>query len=293
MDNSNGYLFQPAQSGRLRAFAVLRVLGFVAAMGGLFLGTGFLLRHILLSLGSFEKLAFAGEFIAAICTAAATLIMARATGRRFGDFGFRAQGRPRNFLIGLAVGIALLGTQLAVMHALGVLSFGGVQAEASSLVYSGVFYAGLFLTVGYTEEAMWRGYALVELSRAISFWPAAILLSVIFGAAHLMNGGENHVGALVAFLFGIVLAFSFRQTGSLWLALGLHSGWDYAESFIFGVPDSGVVLSGRLFHSVLHGPDWLTGGTVGPEGSILVAAPLLAMVLVSWLLRARQDVAPN
>ncbi|MDE2500283.1 MAG: CPBP family intramembrane metalloprotease, partial [Alphaproteobacteria bacterium] len=126
-----------------------------------------------------------------------------------------------------------------------------------------------------------------------SFWPAAILLSAIFGAAHLMNGGENHVGALVAFLFGIVLAFSFRQTGSLWLALGLHSGWDYAESFIFGVPDSGVVLSGRLFHSVLHGPDWLTGGTVGPEGSILVAAPLLAMVLVSWLLRARQDVAPN
>lgn len=282
-----------AENGRRRAVAFFRVLGFAAILAGLFFAAGFSLRHFLKSLHSFEDLAFAGELIAAACTVIATIVMAGLTGRKFGDFGFSKPNWWRNLLIGFLAGIAFLAVQLAAMNALGVFSFGGITAAAAPLIYSALFCLGLFLAVGFTEEAMCRGYALVEMSRVISFWPAAILLSAIFGAAHLLNNGEDQVGAAVAFLFGIVLSYSFQQTGSLWLALGLHSGWDYAESFIFGVPNSGLVLTGRLLHPTMHGPTWLTGGSVGPEGSIFVAAPLLAFVLISRLLRRRQGALPR
>lgn len=289
MDHPNENPFMLAENGRMRAMALFRVLCFAVLLAAPFLAAVLVLRHTLATLHSFENLALAGEMIAALCALFATVVMARATGKKFGMFGFGARGWPRNFLLGIVVGIALLAAQLLAMSALGVFSFGTVTASGTSLLYYGLFYALLFLTVGVAEETMWRGYALVEASRAISFWPAALVLSAIFGALHLLNGGENHAGALVAFLFGIVLAFSFQQTGSLWLALGLHSGWDYAESFLFGVPDSGVVLTGRLLHPVVHGPAWLTGGGVGPEGSVLVAAPLLAIMLLSRLLRRRSN----
>jgi hypothetical protein len=66
----------------------------------------------------------------------------------------------------------------------------------------------------------------------------------------------------------------------LWFAVGLHASWDYSESFIYSVPDSGIVVPGHLLNSSFHGPRWLTGGTVGPEGSALVFVVLGAMFVV-------------
>jgi len=59
-----------------------------------------------------------------------------------------------------------------------------------------------------------------------------------------------------------------RRTGSLWFAVGMHAAFDFGETFLYSVPDSGVVLPGHLSDATLHGPAWLTGGTVGPEASV-------------------------
>ena len=100
---------------------------------------------------------------------------------------------------------------------------------------------------------------------------------MVFGALHLGNTGEAKFGAVMAGAFGLLAAFSLWRTGNLWFAIGMHGAWDWGESFFYGVPDSGVALKGHLMNASFHGPEWLTGGTVGPEGSILVAA-----VLVLW-----------
>lgn len=280
-------IFKSAGGWKERGKALLKVLGFVVLVAGIGVPATNAVRHISMG-GSFEARGAAGEWLMILICLLATAIMARLSGAKFGTFGLGGKNRRRNFLIGLAAGIGLLAVQLGAMFALGGFSFGTSNGGIRSLLAPAVLYAALFAGVGIFEETAFRGFVLVQLSRAISFWPAAILLCVLFGAVHLGNDNENIFGAVAAGLFGVVFAYSFRATGSLWLAIGLHTGWDYAESFIFGVPDSGMTLDGRVLHPAFHGPDWLTGGSVGPEGSILILGPLLAILLIGWALRPRR-----
>lgn len=69
---------------------------------------------------------------------------------------------------------------------------------------------------------------------------------------------RNVIRGIQAMLAAVAFAFSLRMTGSLWLAIGSHSGWDYAESFIFGVPNSALVFADRALHPLIHGPVWIT-----------------------------------
>lgn len=148
--------------------------------------------------------------------------------------------------------------------------------------------AAFFLVVALTEEMLFRGYVLVELARAALFWPAAVGLALLFGSLHwLKGGGENFYGGLQAFGAALMFALSFRMTGSLWIAIGVHFGWDFAQSFIFGVPDSAIVFSHSLLKASLHGPDIWTGGSVGPEGSPLSFILFPLVFAASWLRAAR------
>ena len=63
--------------------------------------------------------------------------------------------------------------------------------------------------------------------------------------------------------------FTLRRTGNLWFAIGWHAAFDFGETYVYSVPDSGFVMPGHLLAASLHGPRWLTGGTVGPEGSVV------------------------
>jgi membrane protease YdiL (CAAX protease family) len=105
-------------------------------------------------------------------------------------------------------------------------------------------------------------------SKGIGFWPAAILLSLLFGRVHLDNPGEGPVGAAGVVAIGLIFAFALRRTGNLWLVVGWHASFDFGETFLYSVPNSGLVLEGHLSNASLNGKAWLTGGTVGPEGSV-------------------------
>jgi uncharacterized protein len=122
--------------------------------------------------------------------------------------------------------------------------------------------------VGLFEEFLFRGYTQYTLADSIGFWPAAVVLSCSFGAVHLGNPGEGWVGAAGVVAIGLIFAFTLRRTGNLWLAVGWHASFDFGETFLYSVPNSGLVLEGHLSNASLHGPDWKTGGTVGPEGSV-------------------------
>jgi membrane protease YdiL (CAAX protease family) len=91
-------------------------------------------------------------------------------------------------------------------------------------------------------------------------------------------------------LFGLFACFTLRRTGNLWFAIGLHAASDYAETFIYSVPDSGMLAKGHLVNASFHGPRWLTGGSIGPEGSVIdFALFLLSFVIFAWLYRPVQS----
>lgn len=134
--------------------------------------------------------------------------------------------------------------------------------------------------VSLNEEFAFRGYWLFSTSRRIRFWPAALFLSGVFGIAHLGNHGENVLGILQVVVTGLLFCLMIQRTGNLWFAIGFHAAWDWAETFFYGTPDSGLLGVGRLLNTSVRGPNWLTGGSAGPEGSIFAFAILLLCALL-------------
>ncbi len=216
---------------------------------------------------------------------AATAIMARTEKRLFADYGLPLRGSfGKLFWQGAVWGLAMESLIILAISAFHGFSFGSLALSGIQLVKYALLWAGGFVLVGIFEEFLFRGYAQFTLSMGIGFWPAAILLSASFGALHLPNPGEGWVGALSVFVFGLFACFTLKRTGSLWFAIGLHAAADYAETFLYSVPDSGMLAKGHLLNSALQGPRWLTGGSVGPEGSVMdFLVFLIAFALFAWL----------
>jgi len=216
--------------------------------------------------------------LAAILPAVA---MARIENRPIGDFGLPARRAfGRNFWVGSLWGIGSLSILMLALRIAGAFEFGPVELHGSRIWGFALYYALFFLLTGFFEEFLLRGYSQWVLSRGIHFWPAAALLSISFGAIHGANSGEARTGLLAAGLIGFFLCLTLRRTGNLWWAVGFHVAWDWGESYLYSVPDSGALLPGHLLNSSLHGPEWLTGGSVGPEGSYLVFVVIGAL----WVL---------
>jgi uncharacterized protein len=198
-------------------------------------------------------------------------IMSRIEKRSLGAYGMPLTGAfGKAFWQGAFWGLAFETIEIAAIYALGGFTFGTFALAGMALLKFAILWAIGFVLVGMFEEFLFRGYAQFTLASGVGFWPAAVVLSGLFGAAHLLNPGEGWVGGLSVFFFAMFGCFTLRRTGNLWFAIGLHAAGDYAETFIFSVPDSGVLATGHLLNSNLHGPRWLTGGTIGPEGSLLV-----------------------
>jgi len=180
-------------------------------------------------------------------------------------------------------GFLPLSLLLLFMRGLHVFYFGNLSLRGREILYWGLIWAFAFLMVGFLEEYLSRGYALYTLADGIGFWPAAIVMAVLFAWGHMGNGGENRIGIVGVFLFAIFAATTLRRTGNLWLAVGAHAGWDWGQSFFYGVSDSGIQMSGHLLNPHVQGPEWLSGGSVGPEGSVLTLI-LWALMTVGFLI---------
>lgn len=231
------------------------------------------------------------EGLAALCSIVAALIMSRLEQRRFGDYGMPVtQAFGKNFWLGMVWGITAISALMLVIRAFGGYSLGMVDLSPSAVVRYALEWAAVFILVGIFEEFFFRGYLQFTLSSGVGFWPAALLLSLAFGAVHLRNPGEGPVGALSVFVIGMFFCFTLRRTGTLWFAIGMHAAYDFGETYLYSVPDSGIVMPGHLLASSFHGPAWLTGGTVGPEGSVFdFVIMAIAFVVFDRVYRARSD----
>jgi uncharacterized protein len=199
----------------------------------------------------------------------AALVMARLERRSADEYGLPQRGTfGKLFWQGWLLGLAEISALIGMIYALGGYSFGSIALAGRELLRWGILWTIFFVVVGLFEEFLFRGYTLFTLADGIGFWPAAILSSCLFGWVHRSNPGENWVGAASVVIIGLVFAFALRRTGNLWFAVGWHASFDFGETFLYSVPNSGMVFDGHLSNAALHGASWLTGGSVGPEGSV-------------------------
>ena len=218
-----------------------------------------------------------GLFCAAVAPA---LLLWRVERRAWGAYGLPGQRAfGKLFWVGAVWGFASITLLLALMYGLRVFDIGHLAMHGARIVKFAAFWAVMFLLVGFYEDFLFRGYSQFTLARAIGFWPAAVVLSCMFGLIHIRNGGEEWPGLLAAAVIGLFFCLTLRRTGNLWFAVGFHAAWDWGETFFYSVPDSGTLFPGHLLKSSFHGPAWLTGGRVGPEGSALC----FVVIAVVWI----------
>lgn len=210
--------------------------------------------------------------------------------RTIADYGlpWRRMFRAR-FWSGAVAGFASASALMLALRGFGLYHFEGVALHGSTVWKWGAGWALLFVLVGLREEFRARGYLLYTLTAGVGFWPAAVISSIYFGYSHHLNSGEDWIGLFNAGAFGLLQCFLLRRTGDLWLPIGFHAAFDWAETYFYGVADSGHVLPGHLLNSTYSGPAWLSGGTVGPEGSVLATLLIVGIWLIArlWLREAK------
>jgi hypothetical protein len=238
------------------------------------------------------RLAFISEGAQLVPLLLATAIMALIERRPLLAYGYQGKERGVRFLSGLVWGFVALSALVLALWMAGLLVFDGVQLHGAAVWKYALGWGVLFLVVAVFEESTLRGYLQFTLTRGIGFWWGALLLSFLFGFSHGTNPGETPVGLFGAATVGMVFCLSLWYTGSLWWALGCHASWDWAESYFYGTSDSGLMAQGHLFGEHPMGPRLWSGGTTGPEGSLLALVLLAIMALAMWLWWGRRVESP-
>jgi uncharacterized protein len=239
-----------------------------------------------------------------------TWIMSKIERRPNSSYGLGGSRKLPHFLAGLLYGVICLSLLILILWKAGFLIVESRLLFGADVLRYGLIWLLGFLMVGLFEEYLLRGYLQYTLtrglaglyqaifktrhSRALGFWTTALLLSTLFGLGHGNNPGESPIGLLSAGLAGAVFCLSLWRTGSLWWAVGFHTAWDWAQSFLYGVADSGLMVQHHLLATHPEGKPLLSGGTTGPEGSIfiLAALALASLIIVFTLPKARYPDAP-
>jgi len=124
------------------------------------------------------------------------------------------------------------------------------------------------------EELGFRAILLRLLARMFGPIPGLMISAVLFAVAHASHAPSVAL-ALLAINGGMQLGILFMVSGSLWTPIGAHLAYDFTEWSLFGVGDKDGLLN--VAPSPQH-PAWLTGGTFGPDGSILSALVSLSII---------------
>jgi uncharacterized protein len=220
--------------------------------------------------------------------AVAAWTMSKVEGRMPGQYGLpKSEVLRKNFWIGVLIGFLATSATVLVIFVLHGVQFTAAEIHGTAILTAAGAWALAFLLAGFAEEFLFRGYAQFTLTTGMGFWPSAFLLSGLFGLVHGTNGGENILGDVSVVSFGLLLCLFVRRTGNLWCAVGFHLGYDWGQTFLYGVPNSGLLPSQSLFNASLSGPRWLSGGTVGPEASIFCPI-MLAIVAIVFSLKYRE-----
>ena len=225
------------------------------------------------------------------------LLMGRIEGRTLATYGFplrRAFGA--RFWEGAAWGVASCGLVYALMAASGGYRVNGLAVSGAAALRWGVLWALGMLAVSLYEELYFRGFPLFTLSRGVGFWPAALALSLYFGALHyFQKQNETWLDFLNVALIGLFFCFTVRRTGDVWFAVGWHFTFNFVSLGVMGSPNSGneggKPLRGHLLDGTFQGPDWLTGGLTGAQASVFTLVTIgLLFAVFHW--RHRRAVYP-
>ena len=199
----------------------------------------------------------------------------------------------RNWLKYLGWGIMFSLVQMGVIALIYQISgIGSFELNELSLEPI-LFILGLFpfwLLQGGTEEVATRGWLLTRIAARTNLPLAIAISSSLFGILHMGNAGVTFLSVLNIILDGVLAGLLFIYTDSIWLVVAQHGTWNYVQGNLLGFQVSGTGADASIFSFTMgSGPDWLTGGTFGAEGSIITTLVLLVSLVIVYRLGERKE----
>ncbi|MBF0687745.1 MAG: CPBP family intramembrane metalloprotease [Cellulomonas sp.] len=224
----------------------------------------------------------AGVLAAVLAVAAYRWVVRRTERRAPAEVALKGAGR--SLARGTGVGVLMFVAVIAVIAA-----FGGYRIESWGSVTAAAGLLGLAAAASATEEVLFRGLIQRHLESWAGTWVALAVTGALFGAMHLLNPAATAWGAFaIAVEAGLMLGAAFVATRSLWLPIGIHMGWNFAASGIFGTVVSGNLDARGLLEGVTSGPVLLAGGAFGPEASLVAVLSGAALTVVLMVVAYRR-----
>ena len=198
--------------------------------------------------------------------------------------GLRGRGKLAELAVGLLLGTALVTLAVGLITLLGGYRITGISPSPQLLVP-----LAIGIGAGVIEEVLFRGVLLRVLDSWLGSWAALAITSLLFGLIHLTNPGASVLTALgLVVEAGVLLGAAYLLTRRLWLVIGIHIAWNTVQAGVFSSVVSGTGTQSGLLVAEMQGPAWLTGGSMGIEGSLVTVVLGFAAGIVMLVLAARR-----
>ncbi|HAS46124.1 MAG TPA: hypothetical protein DCS93_36925 [Microscillaceae bacterium] len=200
-------------------------------------------------------------------------------------FGFALSGMMAVFFLLLLLGLGLAeyqGFRFDQASLVNHKTYGFIKIMSTISVVSLTILFLEDVLVGYWEELVFRGYIFQNMVAGIGLRWAIGISCLLYGLIHVANPNASLLSSSIIMLFGFLRLYGYLSTQMLWLSMGMHIGWNFFQGPVFGFAASGHTQV-TLVKLKLLGPNWLTGGAFGPEGSVLIIPMIiLALVAMRW-----------
>ncbi|MBY5022636.1 CPBP family intramembrane glutamic endopeptidase [Streptococcus suis] len=204
--------------------------------------------------------------------------------------GMTKKGAFKDFILGWGIGAAMLITCVLLMWGFGAIQVTSFQFSAN-LVGEFLILVLAWSIQGTAEELLTRGWMFSSLAAKHNIPVGILVSSLFFTFLHLGNDGISLIPLLDLTLFAILACLVMLKTGNLWVIGGLHAAWNCFQGNVFAFPVSGT-QAGQAFIAVeTSGPDWLSGGAFGVEGSII--SLLIQAGMITWLVYELYFTSPS
>jgi membrane protease YdiL (CAAX protease family) len=213
------------------------------------------------------------DFVAILAATVVSLRWVDGLDWRFVLMG-RQSAQPALLSSGFLIGMVAIGVPCLVLlltHELRI-----VPAQHGNWLLAAAQMALFLLPAAAAEELLLRGYIFSVLRESIGWKNTLIATSIAFGLLHLRNPGANAETILAVIIAGFFLGMILLVTESLYAAWMAHFAWNLTMAAGLHTSVSGLGVTAPNYHVIDSGPDWLTGGSWGPEGGVAAAIGMFA-----------------
>lgn len=183
--------------------------------------------------------------------------------------------------LGLGVGLLMNGVCILIATLAGnIPTFTLVAIQPIQII---LLLVAVFIQSSY-EEMLMRGFAYQRIQRVYGPAAAIIITSVLFAFIHIFNTGITPMAFVSIICSGIVFALAVYYLNSIWMAFGMHAGWNFCQGILFGLPNSGNAAGYAIFKplgEITSGVAW--DPVFGVEGTIIsIIVLLITSGIIIW-----------